>query len=37
VEATSIVVSTQHAHESQTSADIRAIVEPYVREVLPDG
>ena len=23
--------------ESQTSADIRAIVEPYIREVLPDG
>ena len=28
VEVTSIVLSTQHAHESQTSADIRAIVEP---------
>jgi S-adenosylmethionine synthetase len=35
VEVTSIVLSTQHAHESQTSADIRAIVEPYIREVLP--
>ncbi len=33
----SIVLSTQHADESQTSADIRAIVEPYIREVLPDG
>ena len=35
VEATQIVLSTQHAHESQTSADIRAIVEPYIRETLP--
>ena len=31
------MLSTQHAHESQTSADIRAIVEPYIREVLPSG
>lgn len=37
VEVTSIVLSTQHAHESQTSEDIRAIVEPYILEVLPDG
>ena len=37
VEVTSIVLSTQHAHESQTRADIRAIVEPYIREVLPSG
>ena len=37
VEVTSIVLSTQHALESQTSADIRDIVEPYIREVLPDG
>ena len=37
VEVTSIVLSTQHAHEDQTSDDIRAIVEPYIREVLPDG
>lgn len=37
VEVTSIVLSTQHADESQSSADIRAIVEPYIREVLPDG
>ena len=35
VEVTSIVLSTQHAHEHQTSADIRAIVEPYIREVVP--
>ncbi len=37
VEVTSIVLSSQHAHESQSSADIREIVEPYIREVLPDG
>ncbi|MBM7067359.1 methionine adenosyltransferase [Actibacterium sp. 188UL27-1] len=37
VEVTSVVLSTQHADESQTSDDIRAIVEPYIREVLPDG
>ena len=37
VGVTSVVLSTQHAHETQTSADIRAIVEPYIREVLPDG
>ena len=33
----SIVLSTQHADETQTSADIRAIVEPYIRQVLPEG
>ncbi len=37
VGVTSIVLSTQHAHESQTSADIRAIVEPYIQDVLPAG
>ncbi|MFZ3581080.1 methionine adenosyltransferase [Loktanella sp. DJP18] len=37
VEVTSIVLSTQHRDASQTSADIRAIVEPHIREVLPDG
>ncbi|WP_299830067.1 methionine adenosyltransferase [uncultured Roseobacter sp.] len=37
VGVTSIVLSTQHAEESQTSEDIRAIVEPYIREVLPQG
>lgn len=37
VEVTSIVLSTQHESEEQTSADIRAIVEPYIREVLPQG
>ncbi|WP_281824019.1 methionine adenosyltransferase [Jannaschia rubra] len=33
----SIVLSHQHCDETQTQADIRAIVEPYIREVLPDG
>ncbi len=37
VEVTSIVLSTQHADINQTSDDIRAIVEPYIREVLPAG
>ncbi len=37
VGVSSIVLSTQHADEAQTSADIRAIVEPYIREVLPEG
>jgi S-adenosylmethionine synthetase len=37
VRATSIVVSTQHMDASMTSADVQAVVEPYVREVLPDG
>ena len=32
-----IVVSHQHLDETQSSDDIRAIVEPYVREVLPEG
>ncbi|MCE0506570.1 methionine adenosyltransferase [Roseivivax sp. GX 12232] len=37
VGVTQIVLSTQHAYESQTSEDIRAIVEPYIREILPEG
>jgi S-adenosylmethionine synthetase len=37
VGVSSIVLSTQHADESQSSDDIRAIVEPYIREVLPEG
>ena len=32
VEVTSIVLSTQHESEDQTSDDIRAIVEPYIRK-----
>lgn len=35
VEAVSIVISHQHKDESQSSDDIRAIVEPYVRDILP--
>jgi S-adenosylmethionine synthetase len=37
VGVTQIVVSTQHLDESLTSADVRRIVEPYVREALPEG
>ncbi|MHA7876625.1 methionine adenosyltransferase [Roseivivax sp.] len=37
VGVTQIVLSTQHADEGQSSDDIRAIVEPYIREVLPEG
>ncbi len=37
VEVTQIVLSTQHESEAQTSADIRAIVEPHIRAVLPEG
>ena len=37
VEVTSIVLSTQHESKRQTSKVIRGIVEPYIREVLPDG
>ena len=35
VEATQIVVSTQHYDEKLSSHDIQAIVEPYVRKALP--
>ena len=35
VGVTSIVLSTQHASEDQDSAFIRSIVEPYIREVIP--
>ncbi len=37
VEVMSIVLSHQHGSESQTSADVRTIVEPYIREILPSG
>ena len=37
VEVTSIVLSTQHSDKKQKSKDIRAIVEPYILEVLPEG
>ena len=37
VGVSSVVLSTQHLDEALTSADIRAIVEPYIHEVLPEG
>ncbi|NBZ88453.1 methionine adenosyltransferase [Stagnihabitans tardus] len=37
VEVTSIVLSHQHADVGQDSNAIRAIVEPYIREILPEG
>ncbi len=37
VGVTQIVLSTQHLDESLTSADVRKIVEPYIRAALPDG
>ncbi|MDG1212324.1 MAG: methionine adenosyltransferase [Paracoccaceae bacterium] len=37
VEATSIVLSTQHLDASMSSMDVRDLVEPYIREVLPEG
>ena len=37
VEVASIVLSTQHLDESMSSDDVRAVVEPYIREVLPSG
>ena len=37
VEVTQIVLSTQHLDESLDSADVRAIVEPYILKALPEG
>jgi len=37
VGVTQIVLSTQHLDENLTSADVRTIVEPYIREALPEG
>ncbi|WP_372603840.1 methionine adenosyltransferase [Actibacterium sp.] len=37
VGVSSIVLSTQHQFENQSSDDIRAIVEPYILDVLPEG
>jgi S-adenosylmethionine synthetase len=37
VEVTSLVLSTQHLDPDLSSADVRAIVEPHIRSVLPDG
>ena len=36
IEVSSLVLSTQHLDEEMTSADVRAMVEPYIREVLPE-
>jgi S-adenosylmethionine synthetase len=35
VEVSCVVLSTQHTDESMTSGDVRDMVEPYIREVLP--
>src|SRR6056300_1556265 len=37
VGVSSIVLSTQHLVDTMTSADVRAVVEPYILETLPDG
>jgi S-adenosylmethionine synthetase len=37
VEARSIVLSTQHLDPDLTSEGVKAIVEPYIRAVLPEG
>ena len=37
VGVSSIVLSTQHLDASMTSDDVRAVVEPYIRETLPEG
>jgi S-adenosylmethionine synthetase len=37
VGVSSIVLSTQHLDETMSSADVRDVVEPYIRKTLPDG
>jgi S-adenosylmethionine synthetase len=37
VEVSSLVLSTQHIDEDMTSADVREMVEPHIRAVLPEG
>ncbi len=37
VGVTQIVLSTQHVDEGLSSADVRRIVEPYIRRTLPNG
>ncbi len=37
VEVASLVLSTQHLDEDMTSADVRAMAEPFIREVMPEG
>lgn len=37
VGVTSVVLSTQHLDETLSSGDVRDLVEPYIRNTLPDG
>jgi S-adenosylmethionine synthetase len=37
VEVASLVLSTQHLDENMTSDDVREMVEPYIRKVIPDS
>lgn len=37
VGVSSIVLSTQHLDASMSSEDVRAVVEPYIRDTLPEG
>jgi S-adenosylmethionine synthetase len=37
VSVSSIVLSTQHLDESMTSQDVRDVVEPYIRDILPES
>ncbi|MGG7565302.1 methionine adenosyltransferase [Rhodovulum sp. DZ06] len=37
VGVTSLVLSTQHIDDKMSSADVRDLVEPYIREVIPQG
>ena len=37
VEATAIVLSTQHLDAAMDSDDVAALVKPYIHEVMPDG
>ncbi len=37
VSVSSIVLSTQHLDESMTSEDVRDVVEPYIRDILPES
>ena len=37
VGVTQIVLSTQHLDETLSSEDVRTIVEPYIRQALPEG
>ncbi|MCK4860337.1 MAG: methionine adenosyltransferase [Rhodobacteraceae bacterium] len=37
VSVSSIVLSTQHLDENMTSQDVRDVVEPYIRDILPES